>query len=295
MLYLRTTQSTLHFINEIIKHSPYYNDHNLNNLFLKKGNIFNILSLNSQSINAKFDQINIKLQELKNNGYEFSAICLQETWLTDNSDTSHFMINGYSLISQGKICTAHGGLAIYLCNKYDYNSIKIYQNSQVWEGQFIEIIGKQLDKKVILGNIYRPPGHNNETCQTFINEFIPLLDHLQKCKSEVIIAGDYNIDLLQIKENGIFGKYLDSVVAQGFFPKITLPTRLSSRNCTLIDNFLCKLSHGFSQATAGVLINTISDHLPYFIFLDYLEPKRVDATKLIRIQTWNTKSLNKFK
>ena len=102
--------------------------------------------------------------------------------------------------------------------KYDYNSINIYQNSQVWEGQFIEIIGKQLDKKVILGNIYRPPEHNNETCKTFINEFIPLLGHLQKCKSEVIIAGDYNIDLLQIKENAIFGEYFDSVVAQDFFP-----------------------------------------------------------------------------
>ena len=151
---------------------------------------------------------------------------------------------------------------------------------------------KQLDKKVILGNIYRLPGHSNETCQTFINEFIPLLDHLQNCKSEVIIAGDCNIDLLQIKENAIFDEYFDSVVAQGFFPKITLPT---SRNCTLIDNFLCKLSHGFSQATAGVLINTILDHLPYLIFLDYLEPKRVDATKSIRIQTWNTKSINKFK
>ena len=75
-------------------------------------------------------------------------------WLSDNSDTSSFMINGYTLISQGKICTAHGGLAIYLCNKYDYNSINIYHNSHVLEGQFIEIIGKQLDKKVILGNIY---------------------------------------------------------------------------------------------------------------------------------------------
>ena len=39
----------------------------------------------------------------------------------------------------------------------------------------------------------------------------------------------------------------------------------------------------------------LTDHLPYFIFLDYLEPKRVDATKSIRIQTWNTESINKFK
>ena len=100
---------------EIIKHSPYYKYPSLNNLFLKKGNIFN--SLNCQSINAKFDQINIKLHEQKNNGYEFSAICLQETWLTENSDTSRFMINGYTLILQGQICTAHGGLAIYLCQQ----------------------------------------------------------------------------------------------------------------------------------------------------------------------------------
>ena len=99
-----------------------------------------------------------------------------------------------------------------------------------------------------------------------MNEFIPLLDHLQKNKSEVIIAGDYNIDLLQIKDNAIFGEYFNSVVAQSVFPKITLPTRLSSRNCMLIDNFLCKLSHGFSQATAGVLFKTISDHVPYFLF-----------------------------
>ena len=59
-------------------------------LFKDKGNSFCILSLNCQSINAKFDQRNIKVQQLKNNGYEFSAICLQETWLSSDSDTSLF-------------------------------------------------------------------------------------------------------------------------------------------------------------------------------------------------------------
>ena len=72
------------------------------------------MSLNFQSINAEFYQLNIKVQQLKGNGYEFSAICLQETWLSNDSDASLFKIDGYNLISQGKMCLSHGGLAIYV-------------------------------------------------------------------------------------------------------------------------------------------------------------------------------------
>ena len=37
------------------------------------------------------------------------------------------------------------------------------------------------------------------------------------------------------------------VISHGFFPKITLPTRLSERSRTLIDNFLCKLTHNIAH------------------------------------------------
>ena len=47
-----------------------------------------------------------------------SAFCLQETWLDEESDTSLFQIDGYTLICQGKICSSQAGLAIYLSNKY---------------------------------------------------------------------------------------------------------------------------------------------------------------------------------
>ena len=60
----------------IVQMSSYYDDDSLNNLFKDKGNAFCILGLNCQSINAKFDQLNIKVQQLKSNGYEFSAIWL---------------------------------------------------------------------------------------------------------------------------------------------------------------------------------------------------------------------------
>ncbi len=83
-------------------------------------------------------------------------------------------------------------------------------------------------------------------------------------------------------------------MSQSFFPKITLPTRLSDRSCTLIDNFLCRLSSGFSQSTAAILISRTSDHLPYFIFLEYVKPKRAAPSTFIKVQTWNDECILKF-
>ena len=125
---------------------------------------------------------------------------------------------------------------------------------------------------------------------------MPLLETLRRKNREVIIAGDYNIDLLQINDNLTFCDYLNSIVSQSFCPAVTLPTRSSNRNCTLIDNYLCKLSHCFTQSTPGILINLIYDHLPYFIFLDNLKYKRrlSDSRGLIRIHKWDVHCVHKF-
>ena len=194
---------------EIMQHSSYHDDHSLHNIFKDKSSCFSILSLNCQSLNAKFDQINIKVQQLKSKGYEFNAICLQETWLSDNSNTSLFHSEGYTSIHQGKICAAHAGLAIYISTKFKFKTINIYKNSQIWEVQFLEIIGANSNKSLILGNICRPPPSTNNIVQSFITELMPILEHLQSDNREVVIAGDYNIYVLKINDNAILGDYFN--------------------------------------------------------------------------------------
>ena len=45
-----------------------------------------------------------------------------------------------------------------------------------------------------------------------------------------------NIDLLKIKEKDFVNEYFDKIVSSGgFFPRITLPTRISNSSATLID------------------------------------------------------------
>ena len=85
----------------------------------------------------------------------------------------------------------------------------------------------------------------------------------------LIITGDFNIDLLKLKDSLHIKKKFETTIANGYLPKITLPTRLTSHSSTLIDNYV-KLSSNFSKTTAGILNYNISDHQPYFVTLDYL-------------------------
>ena len=71
--------------------------------------------------------------------------------------------------------------------------------------------------------------------QTFIEEITFVFQKLQMFKN-VIIVGDFNIDLLKCKDNPHVNQYLDNVIANSYVPKITFPTRLTHDHGTLIDN-----------------------------------------------------------
>ena len=67
-----------------------------------------------------------------------------------------------------------------------------------------------------------------------------------------------------------FCDFFDTLVSNSYEPKITLPTRFSNTNCTLIDNIFYKGSSNKSVEGSGVLINHRSDHLPCFTYLKFM-------------------------
>ena len=87
------------------------------------------------------------------------------------------------------------------------------------EGQFLEITYHNMIKTIILGNVYRPPKDIKENYQTLFDEFANKLVYLNNKRNEVIIAGDYNIDLLNINDKPIISEYVDAITSHGFFPK----------------------------------------------------------------------------
>ena len=139
-----------------------------------------------------------------------------------------------------------------------------------WEGQIIQITGGGLSQSVTIGNIYRPARPSTENYNEFINELLSTVISNLPChqNNSVILAGDYNINLLKINEQEHCSTFFDMLTSCSLFPQINLPTRFTTCTGTLIDNFFCNLTKHIVQSTAGILIKTFSDHQPYFMFLD---------------------------
>ena len=112
----------------LTQNSTYYDDAKLICTLQNSPNTFKILSLNCQSLNAKIDQIKLKLNLFEREGVEFNAICLQETWLSNNSDNSLLHLEGFHMIPNGKRISSHGGLVIYLKTTFKFNIIDLQVN-----------------------------------------------------------------------------------------------------------------------------------------------------------------------
>ena len=281
----------------VLLENTLYMDHDsMASSLSNKKNTFKILSLNCQSLFAKFDQLNILINILKDKGVVFNAICLQETWINEDMDTSIFHIDGYSMISNCRRCSNHGGLAIFLDSRFNYRTLSINDPTAIaMEQQFVEIdLEAPGSKPIIIGNIYRLPRQTSAEIEQFINNFSETLSILTNRNNEVVLCGDFNLNLLRIKDDSGISNFFDTLMSNSFVPKITVPTRFSTNSATLIDNIFCKVSNNFSSSTTGVLIDRISDHQPYYIALDYIIQRRL-SPKTVKINRYNNISIDKFK
>ena len=93
-----------------------------------------------------------------------------------------------------------------------------------------------------------------------MQEFNPVLLDINKDAKNVALTGDFNIDLLKLNSNEKFQEFYDTLTKIDLLPVITLPTRMSTRNATLIDQIYCKSSNPLTIADSGILAAKISDH-----------------------------------
>ena len=107
------------------------------------------------------------------------------------------------LSTRVKKCSGHGGLIIYIHDRYHFEVRNVCPESRIWEGLFIDIYGTDRKKAITLGNVYRQPKDNNSdsVISTFIDELSPIIQTLSSENSETILVGDFNIDLLKVNEN----------------------------------------------------------------------------------------------
>ena len=122
------------------------------------------------------------------------------------------MIN-YNLVHHDKVCCEHGGLIIYVheqlkCTKTEL----IIEQTSGWEYLCVKILN---NRQHVLCNIYRKPIDLRDEFELFSS----LVTIIKNIKRTSHICGDFNIDLLKIKEKKHYNDYFEDIISCRFFQK----------------------------------------------------------------------------
>ena len=174
------------------------------------------------------------------------------------------MVNDFACLNK---C---GGIAIYVHFSFSLKRLdtsEFKQNSTVYEALFLEIYNNNYKYiKYIVGSLYKRPSQLVADITQFTEEFSETFAKIHATCKQSYINGDYNIGLLQMHRNNYYNSFYENITSQGFFPKLTRPTRSYDNTHTLIDNVLnnniCK------PHISGILTYNLSDHFMSFCIVE---------------------------
>jgi exonuclease III len=239
---------------------------------------FSVMSLNVQSLPAKFNEFAEMLSHMSNNKCEPDVICLQETWRI--TDPELYKIAGYQCpVFKLRESMQGGGVTIYVKDCHHFKVIDKYSSSvdKVAETLFVEIISKDKNK-LFFGSIYRTNAKYTSLSEKVQNEmFLDLisniLSNINETGAQAYIAGDFNIDVLKLNSSDFVDDYINSHHSQshshsqkmnGFLQIISKRTRCTRHTATLLDHVLTNDSR--SSYESCIIVNKLSDHFPVVSF-----------------------------
>ena len=87
--------------------------------------------------------------------------------------------------------------------------------------------------------------------------------------------GNFNINLMNEERHNPTSEFINLMTSYSLYPRITKPTRITSKSATLIDNIY---TNSHAKQNGGILLADISDHLPIFISIN---PNRTKYYKIL--------------
>ena len=130
--------------------------------------------------------------------------------------------------------TLAGGVGFYINEKLKYSVLgKSEMKVNSVENMWIKIETNK--KPLVLGVVYRHPVRAVEHLSLFTSELSNLFHSLNLQKLEFCVAGDFNIDLLQLEKNHHVRMYADNLISCSVKCTISKATRITTSSETLID------------------------------------------------------------
>jgi len=231
-----------------------------------------ILSLNIRSIHKNLDKI---IDDITSYA-KYDVISLNET----NCNISKLANGLDDLLIEGfhppiyqapirKSCKG-GGLLTYVNKRVcsssdDIENLSMHQDPSLYGEFLITKIRscKNLNNTVLLVNVYRSPSSNSSK---FIESFDEILSKLRSHgRKQIVLAGDFNIDLIKHEYDEKSQNLIDTAASYGFTQVISRPTRITDHSATLIDHVYTNKVEKIMSSS--VLALDLSDHLGTYVRL----------------------------
>jgi len=120
-----------------------------------------------------------------------------------------------------------GGVGVYVSSEYSFQTLpnNIF-HEKILESLFIEIT-LQNKKKLTIGTLYRsnsahPSLTFSEQSEQFMDYFNNLIQLYTDKEQELIITGDFNIDILNYKNANLSTSYVDTLFVMGFYKQFSV-------------------------------------------------------------------------
>ena len=213
---------------------------------------------------------------------QFDILSLTETW---HSKTKLHLFEagllcGYrSYIGQAGT-SLKSGCGFYISNHLKFVprkdlDVHFCNENNEFEAKWVEIININQPNTVI-ASIYR---HPSNTDLSFIDYIKTTLEKIDKEQKLVIMTGDFNMNLINHKQNKLTNEFLEIMFSHFYQPHIIYPTRVvDNAEPSLLDNIFMNNNNEYNPIS-GNITDKISDHMPNFLILQNFQ-KSPNTNKL---------------
>lgn len=216
---------------------------------------------NIRSAKKNLDYLMIYLESLQT---RIDVIGLTETWGGVKDVTK---VTGYEIFESGNYSNQASGVGILVRSSLKARKWEAITSTYA-DSCFIEVQVKDTggkpgvnNNKLIIGILYRSP---NSSIEDFLNYWENLLNSISREKNEVMIAGDFNIDVSI--NNSTARKFESACNLAGFRIINKNHTRISNSRNSALDLYITNVQR---NTTSIILNSNISDHCTIFNSVDY--------------------------
>ena len=225
--------------------------------------------INIRSLIKKFDELSLLVRSI-----DIDILCVTETWLTESISDHEISLANYVLYRKDWPHNRGRGICCYV--KSSYNAIlKQLPSFDKHECLWLEIFPPHMSP-VLMCTFYRHPCEKVDYMESFIEN----LDRLFNGKNNVIILGDFNLNLMSSDKSKL--NIIETMCnLYGLKQYIQEYTRVTDSSSTLIDHIYSNMS---TVHESGVVKTTISDH--YMIYFSINGKKTKSRGKTVNYRSY---------